>query len=143
MQISAKAASVLEPRPWAKKYYIHGKYDVDALRGVVDAISLCLEIPVASAKDEGSLQTNFHTWEACHRLGIDPTHSSLKPLFATLCAQISDAQISPSILGRVTSFGERDAVFMHMAHVLCHRRFSGVVGDVKSWEKMVSKRPEM
>ena len=144
MLISAKAAEFLEPKPWAGKYKIYGKYNTGALSGVLNAIVLHAGIPVVTSDDETSLPCNLLTYEACLRLGISCTHASVKTLLKTIYTQISSSSISSDVLALITyRLGPEDVVFTHTANVLCYQRFSRQVDDVKVFERLVAKKPAL
>ncbi|KAF9691027.1 hypothetical protein EKO04_011054 [Ascochyta lentis] len=144
MQISDKAAEVLEPKPWAGKFKIYGKYDHSALRSVVDAIVRREDIPVLTDDESSSLEANLLTYEACLRVGISSTHGSVKALLKTVYSQLSKSAITPDILHLVTyRLGPEDAVFRHTANVLCYQRFTKNIPNVLSFEEMVAKKPAL
>lgn len=140
MQLSAHAAQILQPKPWAGKYKIYGPYDTPTMREVLDAITLHHNIPLLPS----SLPENLLTYEACLHLGIVSTHVAVKKLFTTICTQLSSSRITPDVLNLVTErLGPKDAVFRHTAHVLCHQRFKGAVDDVQMFETMVARKPSL
>lgn len=139
LRVSAHAASVLEPRPWAGRYKIYGKYDLGAMTSVIHAVTLSDSLPIAA-----HLSENLLTYEASLRLGIQPTHPFLKPLLSAINAQISSTPVSSEVLGFVTyRLGSQDPVFKRTANVLCHQRFRGEIDDVEAFERMVGKRPAL
>ncbi|KAF3006588.1 hypothetical protein E8E13_006971 [Curvularia kusanoi] len=136
---SAKAAEVLETKPWAGTFKVYGKYDIKAMNDVVNTIILSQKMPIAT-----DLASKLLTYEACLRLGVQLAHASLKPLLIAINAQISSAPVSSEILSFITyRLGPKDAVFEHTANVLCHQRFKGEVDDVKAFEKLVARRPAL
>ncbi|KAJ4359214.1 hypothetical protein N0V95_002380 [Ascochyta clinopodiicola] len=144
MQISSKAAKVLEPMPWVGKFKVYGQYNLLALTNVVNVIVRREDIPVLTDDDTSSLTANLLTYEACLRLGISSTHSALKVLHKAICAQISRSEITPDILHFVTyRLCPEDAVFRHTANVLCYKRFTKTIPDLSSFENMVAKKPAL
>ncbi|KAF2628118.1 hypothetical protein BU25DRAFT_490759 [Macroventuria anomochaeta] len=139
MGISARAAEILEAKPWAGKFKIHGKYEPAAMNSVIYAIILSQKMPV-----NADLTANLLKYEACLRLGIPSTHSSVKPLLTAINTQISTTTITSEVLTFIAyHLGSQDPVFTHMANVLCHQRFKGAVEDVKACGKMVARKPAL
>ncbi|KAH6633556.1 hypothetical protein C7974DRAFT_174235 [Boeremia exigua] len=136
ISISSRAAEFLNPRPTVTEYKIYGKYNFSVLANVINSITLSHDLPIAA-----DLPSNLLTYEACLRLGINFTHAFVKPLLAAINVQISSTLTDAEILTFVTyRISAVDPVFTHMANVLCHRRFTGSIGDVPSFEKMVAKK---
>ena len=139
MATSAKATEVLEAKPWAGTFKIYGKYDPSTMNDVINAIILSQKMPITE-----ELIDNLFTYEACLRLGIQPTHAKMKLLVAKINTQLSSAPISKEVLSFVASrLGPKDAVFEHTANVLCNQRFKGEIQDKKAFEKMVSRKPAL
>ncbi|KAJ4993750.1 hypothetical protein SVAN01_00804 [Stagonosporopsis vannaccii] len=139
MRVSPKAASVLEPRPWADRYKIYGPYDAAAVSNVLHVITLSNPIPITT-----DLLENLLTYEAALRLGITPSQPMLRPLLAAINAQVSDKPVTNEVLSFIERrLGFQEPVFKHTASVLCYQRFKGKVEDVKAFERMVAKRPQL
>jgi hypothetical protein len=139
MARSAKAAEVLEAKPWAGTFKVYGKYDPSTMNDVINTIILSQKMPITE-----ELIDNLFTYEACLRLGIQPTHAQIKLLVVKINKQISSAPISKEILAIIASrLGPKDVVFEHTANVLCNQRFKGEIDDLKAFEKMVSHKPAL
>ena len=139
MGVSSKAAEVLEAKPWAGRYKIYGKYEPAAMNSVINAVILSQKMPV-----DADLCPNLLKYEACMRLGIAGTHSSVKPLLTAINMQISTTPVTSEALAFITChLGSKDSVFTHTANVLCHQRFKGEVDDVRAFEKMVARKPAL
>lgn len=139
MAISAKATEVLEAKPWAGTFKVYGKYDSNTMHTLINTIILSQKLPVTE-----DLIDNLFTYEACLRLGIQPTHAKARPLVAKINTQISHTPVSKEILAFVASrLGPKDAVFKHMANVLCNQRFKGEIDDLRAFEKMIARKPAM
>jgi hypothetical protein len=139
MATSAKATEVLEAKPWAGTFKVYGKYDPSTMNDVINTIILSQKMPISE-----ELIDNLFTYEACLRLGIQPTHAQIKLLVVKINKQISSAPISKEILAFIASrLGPKDVVFEHTANVLCNQRFKGEIDDLKAFEKMVSRKPAL
>jgi hypothetical protein len=139
MATSAKATEVLEAKPWAGTFKVYGKYDPSSMNNVINTIILSQKMPITE-----ELIDNLFTYEACLRLGIQPTHAQIKLLVVKINKQISSAPVSKEILAFIASrLGPKDVVFEHTANVLCNQRFKGEIDDLKAFEKIISRKPAL
>jgi len=139
MHVCPKAAAILGSRPWVSQYKIRRPYDAAAVSSVLQAITLSKPFPVTA-----DLTKNLLTYEAALRLGIMPSQPVLKPLMAAINVLISRTPITNVVLGFIEHrLGSKDPVFKHIANVLSYRRFKGEVENVKAFERMVAKRPQL
>lgn len=139
MHVCPKAAAILGSRPWISQYKINKPYDAAAVSSVLHAITLSKPFPVTA-----DLTKNLLTYEAALRLGITPSQPVLKPLMAAINALISRTPNTNVVLGFIEHrLGYNDPVFKHTANVLCYRRFKGEIQNVKGFERMVAKRPQL
>lgn len=140
IKVSSKAAKVFEAKPSEVIYIVHKPYDPAAMSGVINSITLSQKFPVSE-----DLTANLRTYEACVRLSIESSEPCLKPLRRTINTQISNKSPDlPSILEFVTNrLGRKDGVFKHVAFTLCHQRYHGQVDDLKAFNKMVARRPQL
>ncbi|KAH9873266.1 hypothetical protein J1614_005664 [Plenodomus biglobosus] len=138
-----KVYDLFQIKPRATQFRVYGKvnqYSVEKLldifttEEIVHTKTIKLDLPSLSFVD-GVLM-----YQACLTLGIIYHHT--KPLLTSLCAQISDRELTTEEMSTIVNrCPPQDPLFRHLANSLCHLRFKKQILDVAAFEHWLGKKP--
>ncbi|KAF2875729.1 hypothetical protein BDV95DRAFT_654614 [Massariosphaeria phaeospora] len=86
---------------------------------------------------------DYRIYQVCLGFGAEKeSKNALDRMRDTITARmLSHEEIGIVLEGVTTENCEQDALFMHLAHNLCHRRFKKQIPNIGTFEKYLTKRP--